>query len=49
MKKYLFTIYLTGYGYDPDEAWMDAAEHTDLDSDTTPDDWREIEDGENDE
>ena len=45
MKKYLFTVYLTGYGENPDEAWRDATEATNLDEDPTPDkdDYREIE------
>ena len=45
MKKYLFTIYLQGYGNTPDDAWQDATESTDLSSDPAPDkdDYRLIE------
>lgn len=41
MKEYTFTIVLTGYGDNPDEAWRDAVDATDLDSDPTPDDFTE--------
>lgn len=48
MKKYTFTITLTGYGNNADEAWLDATQATDLDSDPTPDDF-EVEDEDEDE
>ena len=37
MNRYLFTVYLTGVGDNPDEAWLDAVEATNLDKDSTPD------------
>jgi len=37
MPKFLFTIYLTGYGEDVDKAWIDAASAADLMNDPTPD------------
>jgi hypothetical protein len=36
MKKYLFIIRLTGFGNNPDDAWRDAIESTNLDEDDTP-------------
>jgi hypothetical protein len=36
MKRYQFTVRLTGFGNTPDEAWLDAIGATDLDSDPTP-------------
>ena len=35
--KYLFTVRLIGYGKNPDDAWRDAVEATNLDDDITPD------------
>lgn len=43
MKKYEFKITLVGYGDDPDEAWRDATEATNLDEDPTPENYEEYE------
>lgn len=36
MRRYQFTVRLTGFGNTPDEAWRDAIGATDLDGDPTP-------------
>jgi len=43
MKRYTFTVVLTGYGENEDQAWCDAVEATCLDNDPTPDEF-EVED-----
>lgn len=43
MKKYTFTVILTGYGDNEDQAWRDAVESTYLDEDPAPDQF-EVED-----
>jgi hypothetical protein len=50
MNRYLFTVYLSGYGNNEDEAWRDAIKDIVLDEDWIPDkdDWRIIDDGEDD-
>ena len=48
-KYYEFPLTLRGYGDDPDEAWRDAVEGLSECSGTTPDDYTEGEDDENDE
>jgi len=39
MKKYTFTVILTGYGSDENEAWSDAVTAACLEDDPTPEDF----------
>jgi hypothetical protein len=39
MNKYTFTVILTGYGENEDDAWRDATHAADLDSDPAPDEF----------
>jgi hypothetical protein len=45
MKRYTFTVVLTGYGENEDQAWNDAVTSTCLEDDPTPDEY-EVEDDE---
>ena len=41
MKRYEFNIILSGHGETPDEAWLDATLNFSLDPGSTPDDYTE--------
>lgn len=43
LKKFIFTICLSGYGNNSDEAWIDAANCTFLEDSDTPKHYKEIE------